>query len=52
MPPTDPAAGAKALAALFDPSEVKFKPQSVKGNRALAICYIDARAVMDRLDEA
>lgn len=35
----------------FDPSEVKAKPQAVKGNRALAIHYVDARVVMDRLDE-
>lgn len=42
---------ATELAEFFDPREVKFKPQSVKGNRALAICYIDARLVMDRLDE-
>lgn len=40
-----------ALAAPFDPTEVKFKPQSVKGNRALALAYIDARLVEDRLDE-
>lgn len=40
-----------ALSAPFDPSEVKFKPQSVKGNRALALAYIDARLVEDRLDE-
>jgi hypothetical protein len=40
-----------ALAAPFEPSEVKFKPQSVKGNRAKAIAYIDARLVEDRLDE-
>lgn len=39
-----------ALAAPFDPTEVKFKPQSVKGNRALALAYIDARLVEDRLD--
>ncbi len=39
-----------ALAEPFDPAEVKWKPQSVKGNRALALCYIDARHVMDRLD--
>jgi hypothetical protein len=39
------------LAAFFDPDEVKWKPQSVKGNRALAIAYVDARVVMDRLDE-
>lgn len=35
----------------FDPSELKWKPQTVKGNRALAICYVDARVVMDRLDD-
>lgn len=39
------------LQAPFDPSEVKWKPQSVKGNRALAIAYVDARVVMDRLDD-
>lgn len=49
-----PTAGADVTAALaepFDPSEVRWKPQSVKGNRALAIAYIDARCVQDRLDE-
>ncbi len=40
-----------AFAEPFDPSEVKWKPQSVKGNRALAIAYVDARVIMDRLDE-
>lgn len=40
-----------ALAAPFEAGEVKFKPQTVKGNRALAIGYIDSRAVQDRLDE-
>lgn len=40
----------KALAAPFPADQVGWKPQSVKGNRALAICYIDARNVMDRLD--
>lgn len=34
----------------FPPDEIDWKPQAVKGNRALAIAYIDARAVMDRLD--
>lgn len=38
------------LAAPFDPKEIKWKPQSVKGNRCLAIAYIDARVVCDRLD--
>ena len=35
----------------FDAGEVKFKPQAVSGNRALAIAFVDARAVMDRLDD-
>lgn len=39
-----------ALAEPFDPSEVKFKPQMVKDNRCLAMCYIDARLIQDRLD--
>lgn len=41
-----------ALAALFDPAEVKFKPQTAKGERALAVAYVDARVVMERLDAA
>lgn len=35
----------------FPPDELRWKPQSVKGNRALAVAYIDARMVMDRLDD-
>lgn len=42
---------AAALAAPFDPKDVKFKPQSVKNNRCLAMAYIDARLIQDRLDE-
>jgi hypothetical protein len=41
----------RLLAEPFNPTEVKFKPQSVKGNRALAIPYVDARVIQDRLDE-
>src|SRR5579871_4583429 len=41
----------KQLAAPFDPSEVKFKPGAVSGNRALALVYVDARVIQDRLDE-
>jgi hypothetical protein len=41
----------KALAAPFDASEVKFKPAVVSGNRALALAYVDARVIQDRLDE-
>jgi hypothetical protein len=39
-----------ALAAPFQPSEVEWKPQTITGSRALAVCYVDARAVMARLD--
>src|SRR5262249_40047565 len=42
---------AALLAAPFAVNEIRWKPQTVSGNRALAICYIDARAVIDRLDE-
>lgn len=41
----------KELLEPFDLGEVKFKPAMVKNNRALALAYIDARHVMDRLDE-
>jgi hypothetical protein len=40
-----------ALAAPFDPSAVRFKPAVVTGNRALALAYVDARVVQDRLDD-
>lgn len=40
-----------ALAVPFELSEVKFKPQAVKNNRALALAYVDARVIQDRLDE-
>jgi hypothetical protein len=35
----------------FDPREVKFKPAAVNGARALALAYVDARAIQDRLDD-
>jgi hypothetical protein len=41
---------AKALAAPFQATDVHFKAGKVSGNRALALAYVDARAVMDRLD--
>jgi hypothetical protein len=41
----------EALSTPFDPAEVRFKPQAVKGNRALALAYIDARVIQDRLDD-
>lgn len=40
-----------ALAEPFDPAEVRFKPAVVSGNRALALAYVDARVVQNRLDE-
>src|SRR5713226_4581179 len=39
-----------ALAAPFLPTAVRFKPAVVSGNRALALAYIDARVIQDRLD--
>ena len=49
-PEPDVKAITRALSAPFDDTEVKFKPQAVKGNRALALAYVDVRAIMDRLD--
>ena len=48
---TDVKAVTAALSDPFEAGEVKFKPQSVKGNRALALAYIDCRVVQDRLDD-
>jgi hypothetical protein len=42
---------ADALAAPFEAHEVKFKPQTVSGSRALALPYVDARVIQDRLDD-
>jgi hypothetical protein len=39
------------LRAPFPPEEVHLKPLNVKDKRALALPYIDARTVMDRLDD-
>ncbi|HEX4588957.1 MAG TPA: Rad52/Rad22 family DNA repair protein, partial [Gemmataceae bacterium] len=41
----------QALSAPFDLKEVKFKPQMVQGDRALALAYVDARVIQDRLDD-
>jgi hypothetical protein len=43
---------AALLAAPFDPSEIRWKPQAVSGNRALAVPYVSARAIQERLDAA
>src|SRR3984957_8316377 len=42
---------AQASPAPFAPREVKFKPALVSGNRALALAYVDARVIQDRLDD-
>jgi hypothetical protein len=39
------------LLAPFEEKEIKFKPAVVTGGRALALPYVDARVVMDRLDD-
>lgn len=49
--PTEVRAVTDALSAPFEPREVKFKPQMVKNNKALAIAYVDVRLIEDRLDE-
>ena len=41
----------RRLADPFPPGVVGWKAQTVKNNRALAVAYIDARDVMDRLDD-
>lgn len=41
----------KKLTEPFEPAIIKFKPQVVSGNRAMALAYIDARAIQDRLDD-
>src|SRR5579871_6136988 len=50
-PRTDVEAITSALAEPFDPSEVRFKPVAVSGSRALALAYVDARVIQDRLDD-
>jgi hypothetical protein len=40
-----------ALAEPFEASEVRWKPATISGNRALAIAYVDARVIQDRLDD-
>lgn len=40
----------KQLEAFFDPQQISWKPQITKGNKALAVAYIDARDVARRLD--
>jgi hypothetical protein len=42
----------KLLSSPFGPDELDWKPQATKDGKALAVAYIDARAVMNRLDFA
>src|ERR671930_2061796 len=49
--PVDVKALTQALAAPFEPGEVKWKAQVVSGNRALAVAFVDARVIQDRLDD-
>jgi len=39
------------LAAPFSPEQVEFKPTNVAAGKALALAYVEARTVMDRLDD-
>lgn len=39
------------LHAPFEPSAIDWKPQAISNNRALAVAFVDARAVMTRLDK-
>src|SRR5262249_4326397 len=41
----------QALSAPFELTEVKFKPQAASGNRALAVPFVDARVIQDRLED-
>ncbi len=41
----------RLLAEPFEAGEVKWKPAVVSGNRAMALAYVDARVIQDRLDE-
>ena len=47
----DPKEVLSALAAPFDPQEIKWRVGAVAGNRAMALAYVDARVVQDRLDD-
>lgn len=39
------------LSAAFPPEQVKYKPGKISRDRAMVLFYIDARAVIDRLNE-
>jgi hypothetical protein len=48
---SDPVTIAKALAEPFELRQLRWKPQLVKGDKALAIAYVSASDVMNRLDK-
>jgi hypothetical protein len=48
---TDTRSIAAALAAPFEASEIKWKPKALTGSRAMALAYVDARTVIERLDD-
>jgi hypothetical protein len=50
MNPPDATTIAKLLATPFLAEQIKWKSRVVRGNRALAVAYIDIRLVRDRLD--
>lgn len=51
MPEMDVNTITQALAAPFNRDEVHWKPQTVSGNRALVVAFVDARVIQDRLDD-
>lgn len=51
MSPEDRTDIERRLAAPFDVREIRFRPGAVSGNRALALPYVNARVIQDRLDE-
>lgn len=51
LPAHTPEQAGKLLAEPFPPWLVRWKPQTVKGNRCLPVAYITAKDVLDRLDD-
>jgi hypothetical protein len=48
---TDTDTIARALAEPFEPRQLKWKPQTVRGDKALGVAYVSASDVMNRLDK-
>jgi hypothetical protein len=49
--PIEESALMEAFSKPFQEGEVKFKPQVIKGNKALVLAFVDARTIQDRLDD-